>query len=378
VRYCKKCVQPDTRPLIKFDENGVCYACVYNEQKKHIDWEKREEQFFEIAEWAKANSGGGYDCAIGVSGGKDSTVQALTARDKLGLNCLLVNCAPDNITEVGRHNRENLVSHGFDMVSFRPNPKIMRELTKHSFYEFGNPVKPSEFPLFAVTYQTALAFKIPLIIQGENTGLALGLVDRMGTDDNAMNVDLGDTLAGGNASDWVGDGIEYTDLLLYQFPDKQKMTDASIRAIYIQYYLKDWSPPKNAEFALQHGLRTRQKEDLNDIGRYRRYDALDSDMQIVNQMLKYYKLGFGRATDQACWDIRDGLITREEGIRIAEQYDGKCGDRYINEFCDYINISVEEFWDVVDKFVNKKLFQKNTQTGEWKPRFKVGYGLVSE
>ena len=32
-----------------------------------------------------------YDCTIGVSGGKDSTKQAITARDELGLKCLLVN-----------------------------------------------------------------------------------------------------------------------------------------------------------------------------------------------------------------------------------------------------------------------------------------------
>lgn len=31
MKYCKKCVQSDTRPHIKFDENGVCYACKLQE-----------------------------------------------------------------------------------------------------------------------------------------------------------------------------------------------------------------------------------------------------------------------------------------------------------------------------------------------------------
>lgn len=371
MRYCKKCVQPDTRPAIKFDENGVCYACKYAEEKKHIDWAERERQLHKIAEWAKARSSG-YDCAIGVSGGKDSTVQALTARDRMGLNCLLVNCAPDNITPAGRHNIENLVQHGFDLFSIRPNPKVMRKLTKRSFYQDGNPVKPSEYPLFSVTYQVALNYRIPLVIQGENAGLTLGVVDALGDDDNAMNVNLGVTLAGGNASGWVGDGIEYKDLLLYQFPDKQKLLNAGIRAIYIQYYLRDWSPPKNAEFALSHGLKTREVEDLHEIGRYKTYDALDSDTQIVNQMLKYYKFGFGFATDEACYDIRDGLITREQGVELVKEYDGKCGERYIDEFCEYIGITKKEFWRVVDEFANKRLFKKDPKTGRWQAKFEIG------
>ena len=69
---------------------------------------------------------GNYDCVIGISGGKDSTKQALTARDRLGLRCLLVNYEPENITDIGRHNRENLRDLGFDMLTFRPNPKIMK------------------------------------------------------------------------------------------------------------------------------------------------------------------------------------------------------------------------------------------------------------
>lgn len=32
--YCKKCVMPNTRPGITFDENGVCSACLNNERKK--------------------------------------------------------------------------------------------------------------------------------------------------------------------------------------------------------------------------------------------------------------------------------------------------------------------------------------------------------
>jgi len=372
MKYCKKCLQPDTRPDIKFNQEGICYACLYEKKKKEIDWQAREAQLIQISDWAKSRSNGGYDCVVGVSGGKDSTFQAIYAKEKLGLNVLLVNSVPDKITEVGRHNIENLVNMGFDMVSLRPNPQIMKELTKRSFYEFGNIVKASEYPLWASAYIVALKFGISLVIQGENAALTLGLENGLGNDDNALNVTEGNTLAGCNARDWVSEDIPLSKLYMYQFPDKQEIQDKGIRAIYLQYYAKEWSQVRNADFSIARGLWGRATEDLKDIGRYRRYTALDSDVQIVNQMLKYYKLGFGFATDEACYDIREGRLTREEAIWLVEEYDGNCGERYIFDFCNYIDISLEEFWRVTDSLVNKNLFYKNQKGNRWMPKFKVG------
>lgn len=372
MKYCKKCLQPDTRPGIKFNVEGICYACLYEEEKKKIDWEQREKELKEIAEWAKRTAKGPYHCVIGVSGGKDSTFQAVYAKEKLGLNVLLVNSEPDKITEVGKYNIENLINLGFDVIKMRPNPKIVKKLVKKSFYEYGNPIKPTEYPLWTSAYIIADKFDIPLIIQGENAALTLGVVNTgLGNDGNALNVNEGNTLAGGNASDWVDDGIELDKLFMYQFPNKNKLIEKGIKAIYLQYYVKEWSQVYNADFAIARGLHGRVTEDLHDIGRYRRYSALDSDMQIVNQMLKYYKFGFGFATDEACYDIREGRISRDDAIWLVKEYDGKCSEKYIKDFCKYIDISKEEFWRVVDKFVNRELFKKD-ENGKWQPKFKIG------
>lgn len=372
MRYCKKCLQPDTRPGIKFDENGVCYACLYEEEKKKIDWNAREKELKEIAEWAKKTAKGPYHCVIGVSGGKDSTFQAVYAKEKLGLNVLLVNSEPDQITEIGKHNIENLINLGFDVIKMRPNPKIVKKLVKKSFYKYGNPIKPTEYPLWTSAYIIADKFDIPLVIQGENAALTLGVVNTgLGNDGNALNVNEGNTLAGGNASDWVDDEIIENELFMYQFPDKKKLIEKGIKAIYLQYYVKEWSQVYNADFSIARGLFGRTTEDLHELGRYRRYSALDSDMQIVNQMLKYYKFGFGFATDEACYDIREGRISREDAKWLVKEYDGKCGEKYIEEFCKYIEITKEEFWSVVDNLVNKELFEKDIN-GRWQPKFKIG------
>ena len=375
MKYCKKCLQPNTRPGIKFNEEGICYACLYEEEKKNIDWISREKELKEIAEWAKKTSKGAYHCVIGVSGGKDSSFQAVYAKEKLGLNVLLVNSEPDKITEIGKHNIENLINQGFDIIKMRPNPKIIKKLVKESFYKYGNPIKPTEYPLWTSAYIIADKFDIPLVIQGENAALTLGVVNTgLGNDGNALNVNEGNTLAGGNASDWIDKDIKLEQLYMYQFPDKKRLIDKGIQAIYLQYYVKEWSQVYNADFSIARGLFGRTTEDLHDIGRYRRYSALDSDMQIVNQMLKYYKFGFGFATDEACYDIREGRISREEAIWLVNEYDGKCGEKYIKEFCEYINITLEEFWKVVDTFVNKELFEKD-ENRKWIPKFKIGESM---
>ena len=371
MKYCKKCVQPDTRPGLVFDGEGVCMACSFSEQLETIDWDERQRQLREIAEWAKKNSHGGFDCVVGVSGGKDSHVQALCVKDQLGLKALLVNYAPDNITDIGRHNLENLVQKGFDLLSIRPNPQVFRALARRAFFEYGNPVKPSEYVLYAVAYQTALAFGIPLIVQGENPAITLGVVGDIKPTADALNINQADTLAGGNASDWVQEGIGLRDLLFYQFPDKDEMRK-KVRAIFLGYYIKEWSYTRNTEFAVARGLKGRAGHDPNLTGRLNPYYQLDSDMGIPNQMLKYYKFGFGNVTDEVCYDIREGRLSREEGIRLVEQYDGKCDIHYIRELCDYIGITMDEFWQVVDGFVNKELFRKDHTSGKWKPLFKVG------
>ncbi len=153
---------------------------------KKIDWVNRQQELRKVAEWAKTTSKNNYDCAIGVSGGKDSTFQALYVRDVLRLRALLVNSEPEGITDIGWHNIENLKQLGFDVISIRPNPQVMKRLIRRDFYKHLNPVKITEYSLWDSTYIMTQKFHIPLIIQGENPGLTLGVSKSgVGTDGDA-------------------------------------------------------------------------------------------------------------------------------------------------------------------------------------------------
>lgn len=348
MRYCIRCVQPDTRPGIYFDENGVCGACLYWESKPSIDWAARWSALEAICDWARSKHAD-YDCVVGVSGGKDSTFQALTARDRLGMRVLLVNSEPENITEAGRANIENLKCLGFDCIALRPNPKVMRALMRRDFFRYLNPVKVSEYSLWASAYIVAEAFDIPLVVQGENAGLTQGVRYTAGTGSDALNVWTMNTISKNCYSEYVGDGVVPRDLFLFHY-DPGVLRGKDIRAIWLQYYLPEWSQPHNAAFSMAHGLRQRPATDPRCLGTYRLFFQIDSDLVQVNQMFKYRKLRFGQCTDHANYDIRAGLITREEGIALVRAFDGYCDSAWEIAFREYLDISVDEYYKTLARF----------------------------
>lgn len=366
MKICKKCIQPDSRPGIYFNENGVCGACLWEEQKAKIDWVHREKELTEIAEWAKKAKRGNYDCVIGVSGGKDSTKQAITSRDILGLRCLLVNSEPEGITEIGKHNIENLKNLGFDVITIRPNPRIMRKLIRRDFFKNLNPVKITEYSLWASTYIVADKFDVPLIIQGENPGLTLGTsLTEVGTDSNALKAERLHTIST-KWEEYLGDDITENDLFLFHY-DRKNLEEKNIRGIWLQFYLKEWSQLGNAEFSKKFGFKWRENFDPEEIGTYYPFAQLDSDLVPVNQMLKFIKFGFGQCMDHACYDLRESRISRLEAIRRVKKYDGKCASHYIENFCKYIEISTEQFWETADSF-RGPMWEK-TNSGQWENKF---------
>lgn len=344
--YCKKCCQVLTRPQL-YVKDGICGACLWEEQKGNIDWNTRKKQLEQIALDAKwsASKRGTYDCAVGVSGGKDSTFQALYAKDILGLNCLLVSAFPDEITPIGLHNFDNLVNQGFDCIRIHVNPNLLAQLMRRDFFKYLHFRKATEYPLWASVYTVAKEKNIPLIIQGENAALTLGVSKDMNTDWDASTIYKTNTIAGATAVEHYPE-IPPKELLLYKFPD---LSDWNGKAIWLNYFVKEWSQSHNARFAMSHGLHVRT-DDLENIGRIHPWTCLDSDFHILSQTHKYYKFGFGFATDEVCYNIREQTMTREEGFELIKKYDGLCARNYIQKFCEFIGITEREHWETVAKF----------------------------
>lgn len=329
---CSKCIMPSSKPGISFDSKGVCNAC--QNAEKEIDWDSRWDDLVKIAGKAKGHAG--YNILIPVSGGKDSTYLAITAKE-LGLRPLCVNVAPCEPTPLGERNLANLSKLGFDVFRFFPNAQLMPQLVKRSFCEDGDPCTSHEFMLYSIPLKMAMRFDIPLIMWAENSMVEYG------------NFDIQCGLWGRKHTHWLGDGVIEDDLIPFYQPTEQEIEDSGIKALYLSDYVK-WDSRKVAKFAIEHGLEIRSKEELLGTGGYWDFEQLDDEGPVIGHYLKYQKFGYGRATDQACRDIRAGHITREHGLRLAEKYDGCLNPDYITNFCKYIGIDKEEFHKVCKGF----------------------------
>ena len=148
---------------------------------------------------------------------------------------------------------------------------------------------------------------------------------------------------------------------------------ARIQIVYLGWFLGDWSFVNNASYSCLDGIHIRD-DSVENTGDLFGVTSLDEDWVTLNQMIKYYKFGFGRVADHVNESVRIGAMTREEGIKLIEKYDGACSEKYIQSFCDYIMITKEEFWEQVHSCVNKNLFDI-CEDGAIIPKFEVGYGL---
>ena len=357
MRYCTKCLYPDTKPQLNFNEDGVCDACRNWEKKSSVDWESRKKQLQEIAEKYR-KSDGSYDCVIPVSGGKDSTFQALYARDELGLNPLLVNFIPRDLVELGRKNIENLKNQGFDYVEFTPNPKIYRQLAKIGLTEFGDVTWPEHHGLFIVPVKVAAAFNIPLIIWGENPQFEYGgpgLGDQL---DFEWLKKFGGFWLDEYNVETIGTkfDIKLKNLNPYIYPTKEELEKMNLKSIFLFYFLR-YDVYSILEHVKKHGFSV---DDRPKEGTYTNWENLDEKYTGMHDHFKWIKYGFGRATDHASLDIRYGKISREEGKKLVREYEGKIPTRYFEEFLKDMELDKKEFYRIVDKFANKEIFKSDT------------------
>lgn len=359
MRYCKKCVMPDTKLGLTFDKEGVCDACrsaerKHGKDKDSIDWEERRKEFEEVIRKYKSKDSLKYDCIIPVSGGKDSTYQTYMIKKVYGLNPLCVCFEELLTTELARKNLEALNRIGVDLIHFKPNPEVHEKMSLESFRKLGDNEWPTHLGLLTVPIQFAAKFKIPLIIWGECPQFEYGgpAEARNAKELDQKWIEEFGGLLGKNAKDMISKelGIKKEDLKPYFYPEKEELK--GIKGIWLGQYFK-WDVQKIVETIQKLGW----KKEENTQTKYEGYIGLGSYTSVIHDYLKYVKLGFGRATDSACRDIRDGMASREEAVRIVEKYDGRYPTEAVNIFCKQFKITKQEFEQVCDKFTNKEAFE---------------------
>ena len=376
MRYCPSCLNPDNRPNSSFGADGVCLPCRFSAESPEVDHPARFSELRGIVDrLTRTTRSKRWQCIVGVSGGKDSTRQALWVREQLQLNPLLVSVAypPRQISHTGARNLSNLTDLGFDVLFVGPAPERSRRLVRESFLRFGNWAKPTEMALFAGVPRVAIEKRIPLVLWGENGALQVGETGIFGESIwDGNNLRSMNTLGGGDLQWFVEVVGDEALLRMYDFPTAEELRAARVQTIFLGPAWRDWSAEKNSLIAMTHGLEFRPldgpvTDDPNGTS------SIDDCFMTVNHLVKYFKFGFGRATDIFSLMVRAGVMTRDEAIPLVQKHDGQCPDEDIEGFCTYIGIETDEFWSIVRRFADPRLFDLSGERP--RPKFTVGVGI---
>jgi hypothetical protein len=169
-------------------------------------------------------------------------------------------------------------------------------------------------------------------------------------------------LLGLRVSDLVGqDGIEARDLVQYSYPTDEDLRGVGVTGIFLGYFTP-WDGYGNALYAQVHGFETYPKAVEGSIVNY---ENLDNGQTGIHDYFKFLKYGFGRATDLACMHIRRGRLRRADAIDLVRKHDGQFPWSYLGvgleDILSDIEMTLEEFERVCDRFTNKKLFQTDAR-----------------
>lgn len=361
VRYCKKCLYPETKPDLHFNKEGVCSACIAADAKdNNIDWSQRGKDFHTIIDKFRLGKDEiGYDCLIPVSGGKDSTYQAYFMKEICGMNPLCVCFETTQVTELGQQNLDNISKMGIDVIHFKKNYNAYKSMVVEGFKRVGDEMWPNHIGIFTIPINIAVKFKIPLIIWGENSQQEYG-----GPLESIENNTLSRSwleefggLLGNRIQDMIGvDGLSAKDLTPYFYPSDNELKETGILSLFLGHYFF-WDARKQLEIVKKNGFKV--KEDGPIEGTYTNYENLDEKIVGLHDYLKFVKYGFGRATDHACIDIRNKRLSREEGLKLVEKYDGKYPNFSINSFLDYSGMTKAEIDEIIASYTNPILFNMN-------------------
>jgi N-acetyl sugar amidotransferase len=365
IRYCTRCVMPETRPDILFDEEGVCSACRHFEARAEVDWDQRGAELRALLDEHRSPDRSNYDCIVPASGGKDGTFQVLKVLEA-GLNPLVVTATTCQLTEIGRENIESLKHLGVDYVEVTTNPILRRRMNRLALEQVGDISWPEHVAIFTVPVRVAVAYGIPLIVWGENSQNEYG-GPATAAEDRVLNrrwLEEFGGLLGLRVSDLVGQaGIERKDLIQFTYPTDEDLARVGVTGLFLGYFMP-WDGWTNALVAQGHGFKTYPTYVEGSLANY---ENLDNGQMGIHDYFKYLKYGFGRATDLACMQIRRERLARTDAVELVGLHDGRYPETYVGvpltQVLDEMGMTREEFDAVCDRFTNRRLF-KTTRQGE--------------
>lgn len=345
--FCKKCTISSMRPRITFDADGVCSACRFAEHKATAGWTERGNELKRLCDQYRKGDGS-FDVIVPVSGGKDGGFVAHQLKTVYGMHPLCVTWEPLMPTDIGRQNLDAFVASGFDLIQGRPNGQVARKLARLAFEHMGDPFQPFIYGQTNFPLQMAVRYEIPLIFYGENGEVEYG-GDMKNANRPTRDIEDHDKhyFSGKPPEFWTAHGINDAELKPFGAPPSEWVERNETQIHFMSYYHR-WTPQENFYYCAEHTGFSPNPERTE--GTYSKYASLDDRLDGLHYYLAFIKFGIGRCTSDAAHEIRDGHITREEGIALVHKFDHEFPVRYFKEACDYMGLTESEAMAIIEKW----------------------------
>lgn len=356
---------PETRPRIGYNDDGVCNACVWSEEKQEvIDWSVRCAELEALCDKHRKRNTKNFDVICPVSGGKDSSYVAYMLKHKMGMHPLCITLKPPLSLPLGVQNLETFIEHGYDHVHITPNYDVGREIAKTSFIERGQPLMAWIMSVQTAIFKCAVIYDIPFVMFGEEGESEYGGSSKL---KHSACYDLEDSIKiylSGNDPRRFLDRFNEKDLFWWMYPSEESFRGLNPEIAHWSYF-ENWDSYEHYLVAKDKcGL---QEEEIRCLGTYNNFAQTDTSLYDLHCYLMYLKFGFGRCTQDVGIDIRRGALTRKQALALVRRYDGEHPEQYVQAYLEYFRMTQEEFDEVLDRWANKELFVK--ENGRWTPMF---------
>ena len=365
MEYCQRCTYPaNTKPGIIFDDQGICSGCRTFEPRhnKSVNWEEKRQELKTILEHYKEKAqknNSPYDCIIPVSGGKDSHYQAHLITQVYKMKPLFVTYNHCYNTKLGIRNLTNLVDKfGCDLVRYTTNPKTTKKLSLYMLSKVGDITWHYHAGIMTFPIQTAVRYKIPLIVWGEHgEGFLFGrhnLEDKVEFTKKSRQEHL---MRGFEPEDILDDpnnkDITRHDLGPFFYPSDEEIESVGVRGIYLSNY-DPWNAEEHTKFVIEkYGFETLHDRETS----FNLYEKTDDFMQDTHNYLKYLKFGYGRVTDQTSIEIRHQRMTREEGIELIRKYEYLKRPKNLDVFLKFVGLTKEQFLQKIEHLRDPRIWE---------------------
>lgn len=319
---CRRCLYTTDHPLgLVLDDEGICSGCRVHEEKDQLDWAERWSRLEQQVAPYRSLSGEAYDCIVPVSGANDSHWIVHLVKERLGLNPLLVSYNSYYNTALGIRNLANLrIRFDCDIVMQNVNPRSVKAITRTTLRELGSIHWHLLAGQSAFAVQTAVRWRIPLILWGAHQGLEqVGMFSHLHEVEMTRRHRKDHDLMGHEADDLLGtfDTLREADVWQYRYPDDAQLQSVGVRGLYLGNYVR-WDPKaQHAQMIQSHGY--------GSAAFARSFDTCDHvdtwTYMDLHDTLKLAKCGFGKVTDHACREIRHGRLTREQGLALVRRHE---------------------------------------------------------